>query len=277
MNDKTVPPSVGEFAIGERDQLLARVAELEAAQRNAELLGIGFLVDGVCVHPQRVIMQYPSAAEAALKQPSAGVDERAAFLAGVKAASDKVKAIVEDYDYRHGVTDPDTGTREYPGNGDEWVGQMLELIEDFTGIVCPKEWQARAQLAAPAGVPAANQLIMGMADALRHVIKELDAEACEDIDYAQVSSALAAYEFFKDKPASDVVPVPRELDLFRLIREKRISVEPEYEGQWHAKMYGEEAEPISSAEGDTPEAAIRALLNGGWSWVGLSVSTFLCS
>lgn len=32
---KSVPPSVGEFAIGERDQLLARVAELEASSCNA--------------------------------------------------------------------------------------------------------------------------------------------------------------------------------------------------------------------------------------------------
>ena len=39
-------------------------------------------------------------------------------------------------------------------------------------------------------------VITGMADALRHVIKELDAEACEDIDYAQVSGALGAYELF---------------------------------------------------------------------------------
>lgn len=59
------------------------------------------------------------------------------FAAGVKAASDHVKAMVEEYDRRHGSTDPDTGTREYPGNGDEWVGQMMELIEDFTGIVAP--------------------------------------------------------------------------------------------------------------------------------------------
>lgn len=80
-------------------------------------------------------------------QPSAGVvDEREAFEAGVKAASDHVKAIVDDYDRRQGSTDPDTGTREYPGNGEEWVSQMLELIEDFTGIVAPAGLQSRARL-----------------------------------------------------------------------------------------------------------------------------------
>lgn len=29
MNDKKIPPSLAEFAIGEREQLLARIAELE--------------------------------------------------------------------------------------------------------------------------------------------------------------------------------------------------------------------------------------------------------
>lgn len=48
----------------------------------------------------------------------------------------------------------------------------------------------------PVGNHANNAVITGMADALRHVIKELDAEACEDIDYAQVSGALGAYELF---------------------------------------------------------------------------------
>ena len=49
--------------------------------------------------------------------------------------------------------------------------------------------------------PVANQLIKGMADALRHALKELDTETPEDIDYGQLYSALAAYEAFKVEPA----------------------------------------------------------------------------
>jgi len=45
-------------------------------------------------------------------------------------------------------------------------------------------------------------VITGMAIALRHVIKELDAEACEDIDYAQVSGALAAGQSLSSSPVS---------------------------------------------------------------------------
>src|SRR3990167_1760691 len=55
--------------------------------------------------------------------------------------------------------------------------------------------------------------IKGMADALRHVTKELDAESCEDIDYAQVSGALSAYELFGASlnTAGECVAVDREL------------------------------------------------------------------
>lgn len=43
-----------------------------------------------------------------------------------------------------------------------------------------------------------------------------------------------------------------------LMREHRIAVTPEHEGQWHADLYGHEAEPLIRAEGDTPELAVRA-------------------
>ena len=45
--------------------------------------------------------------------------------------------------------------------------------------------------AQPSGV-----VVTGMADALRHVVKELDSETPEDIDYAQVSGALGVYTLF---------------------------------------------------------------------------------
>lgn len=50
-----------------------------------------------------------------------------AFGAGVKAAADLVKKMVDDYDTDHGSTDPETGTREYPGDGAAWVCDMEEL------------------------------------------------------------------------------------------------------------------------------------------------------
>lgn len=46
-----------------------------------------------------------------------------------------------------------------------------------------------------------------------------------------------------------------------LIKEMRVAIEPEYEGEWHAKCYGDEEAPESEAEGRTPLiAAMRAIV-----------------
>lgn len=76
--------------------------------------------------------------------------------------------------------------------------QLLARVAELeASVVCLTELQTAVQMendrlkSQPSGVAVA-----GMAAALRHVIKELDAEACEDIDYAQVSGALGAHELF---------------------------------------------------------------------------------
>lgn len=69
------------------------------------------------------------------------------------------------------------------------------------------------------------------------------ADTCGWLDV--VSSELAANE---QKPMAD------------LIREHRIAITPEHEGQWHADLYGSEAEPLARAEGATPEAAVAAVV-----------------
>lgn len=49
-------------------------------------------------------------------------------------------------------------------------------------------------------------------------------------------------------------------DLQTLLMQHRIAVVPEYEGQWHADLYGEEAEVTHTATGDTPMAAVLAVI-----------------
>lgn len=83
MTDNTkIPPSVAEYSIGERAQLLGRIAELELAIADFW----GQLPAGFILRVDRL---------AALKQPSAGADERAAFEAaflGYKAMLTDSKA-----------------------------------------------------------------------------------------------------------------------------------------------------------------------------------------
>jgi len=54
---------------------------------------------------------------------------------------------------------------------------------------------------------------------------------------------------------------PAGQGLSTLMREHRIAVTPEHEGQWHADLYGFEAEPLFRAEGDTPDLAVRAVVS----------------
>lgn len=45
-------------------------------------------------------------------------------------------------------------------------------------------------------------------------------------------------------------------DLQTLLMQHRIAVVPEYEGQWHADLYGEGAEVTHTATGATPKEAV---------------------
>lgn len=46
-------------------------------------------------------------------------------------------------------------------------------------------------------------------------------------------------------------------NLSQILQQYRIALTPEYEGQWHAELFGEESEPIATGEGATPEQAAR--------------------
>lgn len=44
------------------------------------------------------------------------------------------------------------------------------------------------------------------------------------------------------------------------LKRHRIALTPEYEGRWHADLYGSFEKPVYSAEGDTPEDAVNAVV-----------------
>lgn len=48
---------------------------------------------------------------------------------GLDAAINLVTKRMMDYIEEHGNTDPETGTVEFPGNGEEYVGEWQEIIE----------------------------------------------------------------------------------------------------------------------------------------------------
>lgn len=53
---------------------------------------------------------------------------------GVELAARFVEKRLNDYCSEHGVTDPDTGTVEYPGDGEEYVYELEEIIEGIRAL-----------------------------------------------------------------------------------------------------------------------------------------------
>lgn len=45
-----------------------------------------------------------------------------------------------------------------------------------------------------------------------------------------------------------------------LIKQHRVAVIPEYEGQWHAEYYGDSEKPQTTGQGSTPDEAVRDAL-----------------
>lgn len=70
----------------------------------------------------------------------------------------------------------------------------------------------------------------------------------------------AASVFTAMRTAALYIGQPAAQDVSGLMREHRIAVTPEYEGQWHADLYGHESEPLARAGVDTPEAAVHAVI-----------------
>lgn len=56
---------------------------------------------------------------------------------GVELAARFVEKRLHDYVSEHGITDPDTGTVEYPGNGEEYVYELEEIAEGIRALVTP--------------------------------------------------------------------------------------------------------------------------------------------
>lgn len=48
-----------------------------------------------------------------------------------------VERMISDYDAEHGHTDPDTGTREYPKGGDEYLSMLDDIIEGIRKLRKP--------------------------------------------------------------------------------------------------------------------------------------------
>ncbi len=61
------------------------------------------------------------------------------LLTGIELAARFVEKRRDDYVQEHGSTDPETGTVEFPGYGDEYVGELDEIIEGIRALASKEE------------------------------------------------------------------------------------------------------------------------------------------
>lgn len=57
------------------------------------------------------------------------------YIEGVKAAAKKVAKRRDGYVEEHGSYDPDTGATEFPGTGEEYVGELDEIEEEILALL----------------------------------------------------------------------------------------------------------------------------------------------
>jgi hypothetical protein len=74
-----------------------------------------------------------------LQQRLTAADERADLLEGLfanayESAAKWVEKRCDDYVEEHGSRDPETGTVEFPGDGEEYVGELMEIAEGLRAL-----------------------------------------------------------------------------------------------------------------------------------------------
>lgn len=86
--------------------------------------------------------EYKHAATPYLRADLAAAQTAAAWLAGRGAAAKLNDQQIRDYVDEHGSTDPSTGMVEFPGDGEEWVGDREELCDAIRDLTPPADLSA---------------------------------------------------------------------------------------------------------------------------------------
>ena len=131
----TAPPEPPADAL--REAASALVAKLDACLPYINTMHImeanrGIVYNGPTLHKELGELRAALAAERPKAEPPAPTW----WSAGIEAAAKWVEQHLNDYDSEHGSTDPETGTREYPGKGagEEYVYELHEIVEGIRAL-----------------------------------------------------------------------------------------------------------------------------------------------
>ncbi|MFG1260087.1 hypothetical protein V5F79_22425 [Xanthobacter flavus] len=128
--------------------------------------------------------------------PPAPVAVPEGFAAGIKAAAAWVQARLDGYVEKHGNYDYSTGQMEFPGTGEEYVGELDEIIEGISALspspASPEKGTERLREALEK--IAKNEQIVFDEDLGCDVEVSMDAEEMADIARAALASLPAEPE-----------------------------------------------------------------------------------
>ena len=110
--------------------VMARDFDRVTAERDAALAELA---------EQRLFLSHEVLANDHLQQRLTAADERADVLEGLLAnayetAAKWVEKRMDDYVNEHGSEDPETGSLELPGTGDEYVCELMEIADGLRAL-----------------------------------------------------------------------------------------------------------------------------------------------
>ncbi|HGW5085435.1 TPA: hypothetical protein ACNIH6_004161 [Pseudomonas aeruginosa] len=225
----------------ERDAALARVAKMEACGAPALLAAADYFAERA-------------------KGPSPGWVTLSAVAKELRVRADKTTAAQAQHSVPEGWMLVECGIWTQ-----EQVDEMQKTVTRFRNSEFVDD-RALAMAVADAGqckapeISLAELLAAAPGNSAQHSVPETTNE--EANSFLRVADAGQ----FKDNAAAvrTAAMIIRGLlhrpAIMKSIIRHRIGLTPEYEGQWHADMYGEDGEVQHHAEADTPDEAVRAVV-----------------
>ncbi len=153
--------------------------ELEARACTADLLPIGPL-DCDAVRETRLEFDRALEREKFWMNQHDAREAEVEFARGIDAAARLVEQRLADYDAEHGSTDSDTGAREYPGTGDEYVYELTEIAEAIRGLAPPPAAPEPSEAEVEAGITAMDDVYSAHPAGQRPEITDQDRAAMRD-------------------------------------------------------------------------------------------------
>lgn len=130
----TYPYEADDAPQGETADLSLDAPLIERLERASAILANDDVTAAMTTSRARRVFVTETVIEAREKLREAKADAEASEADGIRKAIRFIERRRDAYVEEHGFYDPTTGVTEFPGNGDETVGEWEEIIEELQGL-----------------------------------------------------------------------------------------------------------------------------------------------